>query len=118
YQFYEYINKSAPADAKIFLINASNQTFYLDRDNFSDSVFEAYTISHIVAESRKPEEIGDRLKAMGITHLLYRPRILFGPNTTPFTPEQSLLFRNYLQDHCYPLLTDNKQQFVLLAIDR
>src|SRR5262249_45415766 len=60
YQFYEYINKSTPANAKIFLINASNQTFYLDRDNFSDSVFEAYTISHIVAESRKPEEIGDR----------------------------------------------------------
>lgn len=117
YPFYEYINNHLPANSRIFLILASNQPFYLERDNFSDSVFEAYTIKRIVATSSSAEEIRKQLKERGFTHLLYRPRLLFGQATTPFTESETRLFLEFMNSYCRIELIDQKQTFALLAIN-
>ncbi|MEW6733069.1 MAG: phospholipid carrier-dependent glycosyltransferase [Acidobacteriota bacterium] len=115
YNFYEYINANTPSNSRIFLINASNQPYYLERDYFSDSVFEDYTLTRIVSEARSPEEIKARLQAMGITHILYRPYLLFSPDLTRFSAEQQRQLVQFLQQHCKSLLRD--QRFALFAIE-
>lgn len=117
YPFYEYANSRLPSNSRIFLILASNQPFYLERDNFSDSVFEAYTIKRIVAASSNAEDIRRQLKERGFTHLLYRPKILFGQTTTPFTESETRLFLEFMNSYCRIELIDQKQTFALLAIN-
>lgn len=116
YPFYEYANSRLPADSYIFLILASNQPFYLERNSFSDSVFEAYTIKRIVASSRSAADIRRQLQERGFTHLLYRPRLLFGESTTPFTESETRLFLEFMNSYCRIELIDPKQTFALLAL--
>jgi hypothetical protein len=117
YPYYEAINKHTPEESRIFLIQSSNQPFYLERDYFSDSVFEDYTIKRIVASSQTPAEIKSKIRAMGMTHLLYRPHLLFDPGTTPFTAEQGYLFIRFLKEECQLLLIDKNQTFALFALN-
>lgn len=114
YQFYEYINNNTPKNSKIFLIVMSNQPYYLQRDYFSDSVFEDYTIRRIVAAARTPADIKTELQKMGITHLLYRQQILFGPQTTPFSPEEGERFFQFLQRYCQPLIINNRASLFVI----
>src|SRR6185436_19085819 len=117
YAYYDAINRHTPEDSHIFLIQTSNQPFYLERDYFSDSVFEDYTIKRIVASSQTPAEIKSKIRAMGMTHLLYRPHLLFDPGTTPFTTEQGYLFIRFLQEECELLLIDKNQTLALFALN-
>lgn len=105
-----------PKDSRIFLILASNQPYYLEREYFSDAVFEAYTIKQIVASSASPDEIRNKLVERGFTHLLYRPRLLFGEATTPFNEQETERFLRFLSSYCKIELIDERQTFALVAI--
>jgi hypothetical protein len=95
---------------------ASNQSYYLEREYFSDSVFEDYTLRRIVQNAPTAAAIAKELNAMGITHLLFRPRILFGNATTPFTAAETLRFTEFLTRDCISLMADDR--FTLLALRR
>ena len=116
YPFYEYINANTPASSRIFLVVASNQSYYLEREYFSDSVFEDYTLRRIVQNAPTAAAIAKELNAMGITHLLFRPRILFGNATTPFTAAETLRFTEFLTGDCISLMADD--HFTLYALRR
>lgn len=104
YRAYEYINGNTPPDSKVFLISLSNQPYYLERDHFGDAVFEDYTLKKIVSESKDHSEIKAKLKQMGITHLIYRPYIIFSPDTNPFDQEQQDRFVQFLQQDCNKII--------------
>lgn len=107
YIAYEYINEKTPLNSKIFLIDTSNQPYYLERDYFGDAVFEHYTLANIVKTSKTPEEIKKQIQAKGITHILYRQTILLGPQTTPFNEQEKQRFIDFLFQQAQPLvLTD------------
>jgi hypothetical protein len=118
YKFYEYINENTPADSRIFLIQASNQPYYLERDYFSDSVFEDFTIKRIVYSSGTTAEIKSKLKEIGVTHLLFRPKILFDYNNTPFNKEKHELMIRFLKEDCQLLMLNKEQTFALFVINR
>jgi hypothetical protein len=108
YAAYEHINQKSPSESKVFLVDTSNQFYYLERDYFADSVFEDYTLTKIVKSSKTPVEIKDKIRAMGITHLLYRRTILLGAKTIPFNKEEAERFIKFLLEHSEVLILDDK----------
>lgn len=115
YATYEYINQNTPANSRIFLIVMSNQPYYLERDYFGDSAFEDFTITKIVREAKTSEDILAGLKERGITHLAYRPAILFGASTTPFSADEYNKFVAFAVKYCQILSYNDK--VALLAIN-
>lgn len=108
YAAYEHMNQKTPPESKVFLVSTSNQPYYLERDYFGDSVFEDYTLTKIVKSSKTPAEIKDKIRAMGITHLLYRRSILLGAKTIPFNKQEASLFIKFLLEHGEVLILDDK----------
>ena len=67
---FDFANKNLPLDAKVLFIG-ENQRFFLDRDFLGNSPLDTNRIVEIVNPSRSSGEIRDRLKEIGITHILY-----------------------------------------------
>ena len=116
YPFYEFINAKTPVSSRIFLVVASNQPYYLERDYFGDAVFEDYTLRRIVRHAPTPAAIAAELRAMRITHLLFRPRILFGAATTPFNDAEARRFIEFLNTDAISLMADDR--FALFEVRR
>lgn len=107
FSFYDYINKNLPESSKVFLVNMGNFGYYLERDYFSDSIFEDHTIAKIVQESNQPEDILKKFRDRGITHLLYPPKTLLSDPYTPFSDDQTLgRFLGFLKAHAKLLKAD------------
>lgn len=70
YDAFRFANENLPSSAKILFIG-ENQGYYLDRDFVSNSPLDDNIIVGIVNSSRSGEEIRNKLKEMGITHILY-----------------------------------------------
>jgi len=67
---FRFANENLPLSAKVLFIG-ENQRFYLHRDFVGNSPLNDNIIVEIVNSSHSGEEIRDRLKEMGITHILY-----------------------------------------------
>jgi heme/copper-type cytochrome/quinol oxidase subunit 4 len=114
FRTYEYLNNQPIGSVRVLLIDMSNQTYYLNQPAISDSVFEDYTIHRIVKQSTSTIDIKETLRYMQITHLMFRPQILYGRATTPFTLEEAQLFTQFLREHCQLLMRED--EVVLLKL--
>ncbi len=70
YTAFRFVNEQLPPSAKILLIG-ENEEYYLDRNFVANSPLDDNIIVGIVDSSRSSEEIRNRLKEMGITHIFY-----------------------------------------------
>ncbi len=108
YVAYEYMNQKTPPESKLFLVDISNQSYYLEREYFGDSVFEDYTLTKIVQSSKTTIEIKDKIRAIGITHLVYRRSILLGAKTIPFNKAEADLFIKFLLEYGEVVILNDK----------
>ena len=69
YPAFYYINSELPEDAKILFIG-ENQTYYCNREFVSNSPFDTNIIVEIANNSSSEKDIRDKLKSLGITHIL------------------------------------------------
>jgi len=83
YPYYETINRATPDDARVWLVNTTRDTYYLERPYFADYLFGAYTISQWVREAKDADELRARARAQGITHVLVRHDNLLDPARSP-----------------------------------
>jgi hypothetical protein len=88
YPYYEVVNRELPPTAKVWLINMRRDSYHLDRPYFSDFIFEDYTLTRYVRAAAGIEEIRDRVRADGITHLLVRHDILLDYRRSPIVDER------------------------------
>jgi hypothetical protein len=88
YPYYEVVNRNLPPTAKVWLINMRRDSYHLDRPYFSDFIFEDYTLTRYVLAAARYEEIRDRVRADGITHLLVRHDILLDYQRSPIVDER------------------------------
>lgn len=88
YPIYETVNSALPPDARVWLINMRRDTYYLDRPYFSDFRIEHYTLMDLVNTSSSAEEMRQRIRQAGITHILFRADTLFNPATTPIVDDR------------------------------
>jgi hypothetical protein len=88
YPYYQIVNRDLPPTATVWLIDMRRDTYHLDRPAFSDFIFEDYTLTRYVRAASRVEEIRERVRADGITHLLVRHDILGDYERSPIVDEQ------------------------------
>ena len=87
YSFYEAANRQLPADARLWLINTRGDTYYLERSWFSDFRIEDWTLVRWVRASHTIEELRERVRQAGITHVLVRTDLLLNYATSPIVDD-------------------------------
>ncbi len=91
YPIYRAMNQTLDPEARVLFIFMRNLGFLAERDFYSDSVFEAYTVQRMLKRDPSVPGLARQLKALGITHILFDVEYLFG-NRPAFTrPEQEAL---------------------------
>ena len=88
YPYYQIVNRDLPPTARVWLIDMRRDTYHLDRPAFSDFIFEDYTLTQYVRAATRVEEIRERVRADGITHLLVRHDILQDYERSPIVDER------------------------------
>ena len=88
YPYYEVVNRELPPTAKVWLIDMRRDSYHLEKPYFSDFIFEDYTLTRYVRAAAGVEEIRDRVRADGITHLLVRHDILLDYRRSPIVDDR------------------------------
>jgi len=70
YPAFHYINDELPENAKILFVG-ENQTYYCNREIVSNSPLDTNIIVEMVNGSSSEEDIMDKLRLAGITHVLF-----------------------------------------------
>lgn len=70
---YRFIDTELPDDAKLLFLN-TNQGFFCEREYLADSFFEASQIAAWLAPAADADEVLQRLRARGVTHVLLHDR--------------------------------------------
>ena len=93
YSLYQMANTTLPPDSRIWLVNLRNDTYYLERSSFSDDFFEHWTLVQLITESSNVNELTEKAKKLGVTHLMVRYPLLFdlewSPLVDPSKPQES-----------------------------
>jgi len=95
---FDTMNRHLPPDAKIFLIYMKNWTFLCEKECYSDSMFESYTIQKLLSQASAPAEVFSALTGKGFTHILFDIHYIYGPQST-FTPSEQALFQAFTNEH-------------------
>lgn len=99
YPAIDFINTYLPQNSKVLFI-AEARTFYCKKNFLANTPLDKNIIVEISSKSKSPEDILDRLKEMGVTHILYNViearRITHSYNSfnwpTPYAQENYLNF--------------------------
>jgi hypothetical protein len=102
---FAYMNRHLPPDAKIFLIYMKNWTFLCEKECYSDSMFESYTIQKLLSQASAPAEVFSALTGKGFTHILFDINYIYGPPST-FTLSEQALFQTFTHEHLEMVKTD------------
>jgi hypothetical protein len=112
YELYQYINTKLPETSKVFMIDMGNFGYYLERDYFSDSIFEDHTMETILNQSATSDDVLRGLVARGFTHLLYQENFMLSKQYTPFTEEARQRFVDFLQRYGRVVRSDKNFRLV------
>ena len=107
YPVYLSANHLVGKDEKILLVYMRNFGFLMSKPFFSDSVFEDHTLKEIIDEEVYAMDIINRLKSMGITHILFNYQFIFGKYST-FSPGEKGILKNFLAKHAQRILVKNE----------
>ena len=107
YPVYLSANHLVDRDEKILLVYMRNFGFLMDKPFLSDSVFENHTLKDIIDEEVYAGDIINRLKSMGITHILFNHKFVFGENSA-FSPGEKGILKNFLSRHAQRILVKNE----------
>ena len=107
YPVYLSANHLVEPDEKILLVYMKNLGFLMDKPFFSDSVFEDHTLKKIIDEEVYAGDIINRLKSMGITHILFNHQFVFGEYSA-FSPGERGILKNFLSLHAQRILVKNE----------
>jgi len=113
YAMFDFINSQLPQNSKIFLIYMKNWTFLCDKECYSDSMFESYTIQKILSQASTPANVFVKLTENGFSHLLFDIKYIYGRLST-LTPAEQNLFRTFTNEHLELVRAD--QSYLLYRI--
>lgn len=87
YPYYQVINGALPPQARVWLIDMRRDTYHLERDAFSDYLFEDYTLQQYMRQARTPAELRARVRTLGVSHVLARHDLLLDYTHSPLVEE-------------------------------
>ncbi|MBI5373979.1 MAG: glycosyltransferase family 39 protein [Candidatus Schekmanbacteria bacterium] len=86
YPAIEYINRELLPDSKVWLIWMKNQGYYFEREHYSDSIFESFTMESLLSDDSTLDKLLSFIKEKQITHILIDENLFL--STTPFDTEE------------------------------
>lgn len=107
YPAYSVANHMIGEKGKVLLVYMRNLGYLMDRPFFSDTFFEDHTLKEIIDEEVYAGDIINRLKSMGITHILFNHQYVFGKQST-FSPGEKGILKNFLSRHAQLILVKNE----------
>ena len=106
YPSYDDANKFLTEKDKVLLVYMKNLGYLMDRPFLSDTFFESHTLSEIIDKGVYAADIINRLKARGITHILFDFNYVFGKDSKLTIGERAIL-KNFLINHGEQLSSKN-----------
>ncbi|MEA3435468.1 MAG: glycosyltransferase family 39 protein [Thermodesulfobacteriota bacterium] len=100
YDLYRYINNNLPKSAKIFMVMTGNYGYYLNREYFSDAIFESHTFNRIFEESSANADLTRALRQNGWTHLLIRFDFFLKERDPILTPQARKRLEFFFNRQC------------------
>ncbi|MFB3925504.1 MAG: ArnT family glycosyltransferase [Syntrophales bacterium] len=114
YPMLRFINRHLPPDSKILMVYMKNYGFLCDRNFYSDSIFEYYTLQKILSHAHSAADIRKELRERKFTHILYDGGFLFGEPSN-LTPKEKDLFLTFQREHLFLIKRDGN--YFLCSID-
>jgi hypothetical protein len=106
YSLFEQMNENIPPGEPVFLV-WENRGYYLDRPYFADSFFEASTLMTMVAASQSPEDLRQKITAMGYRYVVVND--LLGEFFSKQYPSRSIaLLEDFIAEHLSPVHSVNR----------
>lgn len=93
YPLFQAVNAQTDQDAVVLFIYMRNLGFLSDRKFISDTFFEAHTMRRIIQRDSSSGEISARLKNLGVTHVMFDNRYVFGEDSVFSLEEREALMR-------------------------
>jgi len=112
YPMYQAMNK-LPSESKVLFVYMRNLGYLAERPFHSDSVFEDYTLRSIMQQNGSPEGIRRQLRSLGITHLMFDRKYVFGKETA-FSLDHQNALSGFLKNHAQ--LLEQKDNFILVQL--
>ena len=112
---------------KVMLVYMGNLGYLMDKPFFSDTFFEAHTFAQIIDQGVYAADILNRLKARGITHVLFNYNYVFGKDAALNNGERAI-FKNLLIQNgerlysksgflLYRFMLDSENQTLSIPLD-
>ncbi|MFQ5716115.1 MAG: hypothetical protein ACE5GQ_03330 [Nitrospinales bacterium] len=95
YPLFREINNALGEDAAVLFVYMRNLGYLCDRKFISDTFFEAHTLRALIHRDSSINGIAGQLRNMGVTHLLFDNRYVFGKDSA-FSPEEREALRSFL----------------------
>ena len=99
YAVFEYINRSLPPKAKVYLLFVGRRAYYCDRDYFHDGGELPGLLLGALQTAKEPGQIANALKAKGITHLMIREDLLARFLRNNLNASQGTLWNAFVSQH-------------------
>jgi hypothetical protein len=103
YPAVRFINQSLPDSARIYFIFMGRRVYYCDRPYFHDGSESPWILFGAIQNAQNGDEIGIKLRAKGLTHLLVRDDLLDRFLTTNLSSQQQRVWRSFVTHHLPPL---------------
>jgi hypothetical protein len=99
YPAFQYVNRETSRSAKIYLLFVGRRAYYCERDYFHDGGELPGVLTGAIRSAREPADIGRRLQARHLTHLLVREDLLSQFLRDNLTPREHRLWESYASTH-------------------
>jgi len=106
YPSYDDANKFLTEKDKVLMVHMGNLGYLMNRPFLSDTFIESHTLSEIIDKGVYAADIINRLKARGITHVLFDFNYVFGKDSK-LTIGERAIFKNFLIKHGEKLSAKN-----------
>jgi len=97
YTSFQYIAKTAPADAKIYLLFVGRRAYYCERNYFHDGGELPGFLLAAIRGATSADQIEQKLKSRGITHLMVREDLLTAFLTNNLSPARAALWNRFAE---------------------
>lgn len=114
YPVMQYANHHLPADARILFVFMGKRGYYLDRPYQLDGEGAASLLMKVAGESETPGAMLERLRAMGITHIMLQSDIFNRWVIEDWPKEKRLLLEGFLRSRT--TLVHSHHRYGLLAL--
>lgn len=110
YPAIKYINEELPASSKILFIG-DNQTYYCEKPLLANSPLDRNIIVETVRSSKNAEDIKNKLRVMGITHIYYNASEVKRTQETysafDWKDKEEYTFIDFMENHTKKLFEKN-----------